>query len=184
MRETDKLDGVEALVVPVPPAAAPSAHTVYYTTRRGDTLVSVADRFGVSLSQLRRWNKLRATGIKVDAGRRLHVAEPTLGRGAAGGSHGASAAKSTRSREVASTVRTIAREHKLSPRLLKARHTQQRTAKKSASSSAHRSQLAQAFVALQIFLANAKVSGSPLLHTCVLIAFTCKVLLEWLRMRR
>jgi membrane-bound lytic murein transglycosylase D len=76
--ETAKLDGVEALVVPVAPAAAPSAHTIYYTTRRGDTLVSVADRFGVSLTQLRRWNKLPAAGIKIEAGRRLHVAEPTL----------------------------------------------------------------------------------------------------------
>jgi peptidoglycan lytic transglycosylase D len=75
-----KLDGVEALVVPVAPAASPSAHTVYYTTRRGDTLVSVADRFGVSLTQLRRWNKLPATGIKIDAGHRLHVAEPTVVR--------------------------------------------------------------------------------------------------------
>ena len=56
--QTEKLDGVEAIVVPVAPAAAPSAHTVYYTTRRGDTLVSVADRFGISLTQLRRWNKL------------------------------------------------------------------------------------------------------------------------------
>jgi membrane-bound lytic murein transglycosylase D len=74
--EADKLDGIEALVVPVPPAAAPSAHTVVYTTRRGDTLVSVADRFGVSLTQLRRWNKLPATGTKVEAGRRLRVAEP------------------------------------------------------------------------------------------------------------
>ena len=40
LRQDSKLDGVEALVVPVPPAAAPSSHTVYYTTRRGDTLVS------------------------------------------------------------------------------------------------------------------------------------------------
>jgi membrane-bound lytic murein transglycosylase D len=75
-----KLEGVEAIVVPVAPAAAPSAHTVYYTTRRGDTLVSVADRFGVSLTQLRRWNKLPSTGIKIASGRRLHVAEPTLVR--------------------------------------------------------------------------------------------------------
>jgi membrane-bound lytic murein transglycosylase D len=82
--QTGKLDGVEALVVPVAPSAAPSAHTVYYTTRRGDTLVSVADRFGVSLTQLRRWNKLPATGIKIDAGRRLHVAEPTLVRTSSG----------------------------------------------------------------------------------------------------
>ena len=78
--DTARLDGVEALVVPVAPAAAPSAHTVFYTTRRGDTLVSVADRFGISLTQLRRWNKLPSTGIKIDTGRRLHVAEPALVR--------------------------------------------------------------------------------------------------------
>ncbi len=78
--EGAKLDGVESLVVPVAPSAAPSAHTVYYTTRRGDTLVSVADRFGVSLTQLRRWNKLPSSSIKIEAGHRLHVAEPTLAR--------------------------------------------------------------------------------------------------------
>ncbi len=99
--QTGKLDGVESLVVPVAPSAAPSAHTVYYTTRRGDTLVSVADRFGVSLTQLRRWNKLPATGIKIDSGRRLHVAEPALvrtssSRHAKSRTHGA--------REVASTA--------------------------------------------------------------------------------
>jgi membrane-bound lytic murein transglycosylase D len=44
-----------------------------YTARKGDTLVTIADRFGVSLDQLRRWNKM--TGIKVEPGRRLHVAE-------------------------------------------------------------------------------------------------------------
>jgi membrane-bound lytic murein transglycosylase D len=71
---------VESLVVPVAPSASPSAHTVYYTTRRGDTLVSVADRFGISLTQLRRWNKLPSTGTKIVAGRRLHVAEPTVTR--------------------------------------------------------------------------------------------------------
>lgn len=83
LTETAKLDGVEALVVPVAPAAAPSAHTVYYTTRRGDTLVSVADRFGVSLTQLRRWNKLPSSGIRIETGRRLHVAEPALARASA-----------------------------------------------------------------------------------------------------
>jgi membrane-bound lytic murein transglycosylase D len=80
---TSKLDGVEALLVPVPERAASTSHTVYYTTRRGDTLVSVADRFGISLSQLRRWNKLPASGIRVDAGRRLHVAEPAIVRASA-----------------------------------------------------------------------------------------------------
>ncbi|MFZ0744778.1 MAG: transglycosylase SLT domain-containing protein [Terracidiphilus sp.] len=74
MGENDSLDGVEALVVPVAPVAAPSSRGLLYTTRRGDTLVSIADRFGVSLSQLRRWNSL--SGFKVPPGRRLHVAEP------------------------------------------------------------------------------------------------------------
>lgn len=97
LSDTAKLEGVEALVVPVAPAAAPSAHTVYYTTRRGDTLVSVADRFGVSLTQLRRWNRLPAAGIKVEAGRRLHVAEPTLVRTSSRSRHGKG-----RTREIAS----------------------------------------------------------------------------------
>jgi membrane-bound lytic murein transglycosylase D len=77
LHESDSLDGIAALAVPVPPSAAPSsAHTRLYTVRKGDTLVTIADRFGVSLSQLRRWNKM--TGIKVEPGRRLHVAEPVV----------------------------------------------------------------------------------------------------------
>jgi membrane-bound lytic murein transglycosylase D len=76
LRENDSIQGLDALLVPVPPAAAPSAHTLLYVVRKGDTLVTIADRFGVSLNQLRRWNKL--TGIKVEPGRRLHVAEPSL----------------------------------------------------------------------------------------------------------
>jgi membrane-bound lytic murein transglycosylase D len=74
LEENASLEGIEALVVPVPPAVAASTHGVLYTSRRGDTLVSIADRFGVSLSQLRRWNNL--AGFKVAPGRRLRVAEP------------------------------------------------------------------------------------------------------------
>jgi membrane-bound lytic murein transglycosylase D len=73
MGESDSLSGIEALVVPVAPVATPS-RGLLYTTRRGDTLVSIADRFGVSLSQLRRWNNV--SGTRVAPGRRLHVAEP------------------------------------------------------------------------------------------------------------
>jgi len=76
MRESASLEGVEAVVVPVPPSAAPSTHMMLYTARKGDTLVTIADRFGVSLTQLRRWNKI--AGIKVEPGRRLHVAEPAI----------------------------------------------------------------------------------------------------------
>jgi membrane-bound lytic murein transglycosylase D len=71
----DSIASVEAVVVPVAPSAEPSAHTRLYTVRRGDTLVTIADRFGVSLSQLRRWNAI-PSGIRVAAGRRLRVAEP------------------------------------------------------------------------------------------------------------
>jgi len=83
LRPSDTLESVAVLVVPVPPAAAPSAHTRLYTVRRGDTLVTIADRFGVSLNQLRRWNKI--TGIKVEPGRRIHVAEPVVVQRASSG---------------------------------------------------------------------------------------------------
>ena len=93
--EKDSLNGVEALIVPVPPAAAPASRRMLYTTRRGDTLVSIADRFGVSLSQLRRWNKL--TGTRVAPGRRLHVSEPARAvRTRARRSHASTAARSLR----------------------------------------------------------------------------------------
>jgi membrane-bound lytic murein transglycosylase D len=75
LREIDNIQGVEALAVPVAPAVAVSTRMALYTARRGDTLVTIADRFGVSLNELRSWNKI--TGVKVEAGRRLHVAEPS-----------------------------------------------------------------------------------------------------------
>jgi membrane-bound lytic murein transglycosylase D len=78
LAETDSLQGKDALIVPVAPELAPSTRMAWYTTRRGDTLVTIADRFGVSLAQLRRWNDLSVTGVKVEAGRRLHVAEPVV----------------------------------------------------------------------------------------------------------
>jgi membrane-bound lytic murein transglycosylase D len=83
LRSSDSLQRVEALAIPLAPVAAPSARMVLYTARRGDTLVTIADRFGVSLNQLRRWNNI--AGIKVEPGRRLHVAEPANARRAARG---------------------------------------------------------------------------------------------------
>jgi membrane-bound lytic murein transglycosylase D len=74
LRSNDSLQDIEALAIPLAPVAAPPARMALYTVRRGDTLVTIADRFGVSLNQLRRWNNI--AGIKVEPGRRLHVAEP------------------------------------------------------------------------------------------------------------
>jgi membrane-bound lytic murein transglycosylase D len=68
------LSGVDALVIPVAPVTAPELRTALYRARRGDSLVTVADRFGVTVDQLKRWNHLRSTAIP--AGRRLYVAEP------------------------------------------------------------------------------------------------------------
>jgi len=91
MDESDTLEGVEAVVVPVAPVAESSTRGTLYTSRKGDTLVSIADRFGVSLSQLRRWNNL--TGVKVAAGRRLRIAEPAhIVRARAVGQRGRSSA--------------------------------------------------------------------------------------------
>jgi membrane-bound lytic murein transglycosylase D len=63
---------------------------VLYVVRKGDTLVNIADRFGVSLTQLRRWNRI--SGVKVEPGRRLHVAEPSVAASSAPGHRRATAA--------------------------------------------------------------------------------------------
>ena len=73
LSSTTDLSGVDAVIVPVAPVSA-SSTTSLYRARSGDTLVTIADRFGVTVGQLRRWNHLSGSAIK--PGRRLHVAEP------------------------------------------------------------------------------------------------------------
>ena len=101
LRTDQTLTGVEALVVPVPFQAAASTRTRLYTVRRGDTLVTIADRFGVSLAQLRRWNSI-SSGIRVETGRRLKVAEPVVQRTSTSRSSSTSRTKSSASRSTAS----------------------------------------------------------------------------------
>lgn len=81
----------DELVIPVAPASASNSvssavHVQRYTIRKGDTLITVADRFGVSVEQLRRWNSLRTSQVSV--GKSLIVNEPVRlapqGRGARG----------------------------------------------------------------------------------------------------
>ena len=74
LQPDDALGDVEALVVPVPPPASSGTHTEVYKAHRGDTLVKIADRFGVSLEDLHRWNHI--TGTAVTAGQRIRVTEP------------------------------------------------------------------------------------------------------------
>jgi membrane-bound lytic murein transglycosylase D len=89
LRANDVLDSVDALVIPVAPVASPVTHAEVYKTRRGDTLVKIADRFGVSLEDLHRWNHV--TGTAVAAGQRIRVTEPVhLAPGTREHSHAAS----------------------------------------------------------------------------------------------
>ncbi|HTV07861.1 MAG TPA: transglycosylase SLT domain-containing protein [Candidatus Aquilonibacter sp.] len=60
----------DALVIPV--ATKPAQER--YRARHGDTLVTVADRFGVSVEDLRAWNHLSSN--RLTPGRTLYVAEP------------------------------------------------------------------------------------------------------------
>jgi membrane-bound lytic murein transglycosylase D len=69
----DGVDAGDELVVPVASAVA-SAGPQRYAMRRGDTLITVADRFGVSVEELRRWNHLSSNMVK--PGSSLAVAEP------------------------------------------------------------------------------------------------------------
>ncbi|MGD0445488.1 MAG: transglycosylase SLT domain-containing protein [Edaphobacter sp.] len=69
----DGLDAGDELVIPVANAVA-NAGPQRYAVRRGDTLVTVADRFGVTVEELRRWNHLSSSVVK--PGGLLAVAEP------------------------------------------------------------------------------------------------------------
>lgn len=70
----DDLSSTDSLIIPVPPVASSKARLTLYKVEHGDTLVTVADRFNVTVQQLRRWNHLGTA--RLEPGRRLYVAEP------------------------------------------------------------------------------------------------------------
>lgn len=61
--------GATGEAAPVGPVLRPRV----YTVRRGETLSSIADRFGVTVPELKRWNGLRS--VRVRAGQRLRLAQ-------------------------------------------------------------------------------------------------------------
>jgi len=73
LKENAEISTGDELVVPVTNIAVATRAT-HYTTRAGDTLVTIADRFNVSVEDLRVWNHLSSATIA--AHRSLAVAEP------------------------------------------------------------------------------------------------------------
>jgi len=80
LASNDSIRTGDELVVPVAIAAA-GPHPVHYITRVGDTLVTIADRFNVSVDDLRRWNHLSSSAIKpqhtLDVAAPVHLAPVT-----------------------------------------------------------------------------------------------------------
>jgi membrane-bound lytic murein transglycosylase D len=64
----------DELIVPVAAVSSAATGQQHYTPGRRDTLITVADRFGITVEQLREWNHL--TSNRITPGHSLYVAEP------------------------------------------------------------------------------------------------------------
>jgi membrane-bound lytic murein transglycosylase D len=102
LRADADLSGVDSLVIPLAPEREAGILRAIYHPRRGDTLVTIADRFGVTVAQLRRWNHLRSSAVT--PGRSLYVAEPA--RISAWRGRGRRRATSSRERSTATHAKT------------------------------------------------------------------------------
>jgi membrane-bound lytic murein transglycosylase D len=108
LTEGGGVENGDELVIPVASVAA-SSRPARYALHRGDTLITVADRFGISVEELRRWNHLSSNGLRPHSS--LAVAEPVKlaptmhvrGRALRGRSGSHATARSTRARAVVST---------------------------------------------------------------------------------
>ena len=69
----DEVGEGDELVIPLTTVSS-ATHPQRYTIRRGDTLVTVADRFNVTVDELRRWNHLSSSAAV--PGHSLSVVEP------------------------------------------------------------------------------------------------------------
>jgi membrane-bound lytic murein transglycosylase D len=68
------IEAGDELVIPVTIVAAVKSGQQHYKLRRGDTLITVADRFGITVEQLRSWNHLSSSHVA--PGQSLYVVEP------------------------------------------------------------------------------------------------------------
>jgi membrane-bound lytic murein transglycosylase D len=108
---TAPMTGTDFLVVPVASiASASAARSTRYTARKGDTLITVADRFNVSVDQLRSWNQLH--GVTLTPGRKLYVSEPARVTSSRGRRHNSSAKSSHVARPKTPPSTTAPKKHK------------------------------------------------------------------------
>jgi membrane-bound lytic murein transglycosylase D len=63
----------QKLIIPASQPEPTVGRLVRYSVRRGDTLASIGDEFGVSVSDLRKWNGLRTSTTQVSRGIRLRI---------------------------------------------------------------------------------------------------------------
>ncbi len=122
LRTNDTLQPDSRLIIPIAPGKGTAANTVAfskkilrYRVRKGDTVLSVADDFGVPAERLRQWNHLR--GNQLHPGRVLIIhrvlAEPQPARARASSAHReAIAAKSNSSNGLSASKR---RTHRVKP---------------------------------------------------------------------
>jgi membrane-bound lytic murein transglycosylase D len=121
--EGDELTKNNKLIIPVSPAKAPtmeagvhpatagfSKHPAHYTVHKGDTVLSVADDFGVPADKVRQWNHLKGNALR--SGRSLTIFKPASGAVAERASEASngrrshtSAARKTKHSDHASTKR-------------------------------------------------------------------------------
>ncbi|MGA8036019.1 MAG: LysM peptidoglycan-binding domain-containing protein [Candidatus Acidiferrales bacterium] len=55
------------------PTAPPTVKLVHYTVARGDTLEAIADRFDVTVPELKKWNKIRGSSVPRGAHLRIYA---------------------------------------------------------------------------------------------------------------
>ena len=90
----------DELVIPLSAGTSGAPGQQRYTVRRGDSFITVADRFGVTVEQLHDWNE--SVGTRLTPGRSIYVAEPVRLAPSVRGNRG-------RSRRAASNGRTASR---------------------------------------------------------------------------
>ena len=119
LQPSPDMSRLDALVIPVAPAASTLAQT-RYRTQRGDTLVMVADKFAVTPEQLRRWNHLRSG--KLTGGQTLFVAEPArVTARTRGHKRSRAPVRSARNRTSVASMRNVSSVHSGKARVASAR---------------------------------------------------------------